>query len=98
MRPIGRKGPGFIAAMYSSTNGLESYTPVDFLTEIDIAAIEARVTAWARGLGKPRARWNPYGVGYWTVRLVRDGTIYQGVGVTLTEAYGAWVNIMEQHA
>jgi hypothetical protein len=39
---------------------------------------------------KPRARWNPYGVGYWTVRCAHDGTIYQGVGRTLSEAYEEW--------
>jgi hypothetical protein len=65
---------------------------------VNLAEVEARVYAWVRGLGKPRARWNPCGIGYWTVRLARNGIIYQGVGVTLTEAYGAWVNIMEQHA
>ena len=48
-------------------------------------------------LGKPRARWSPAGTGYWVVRLVRNGTVYQGVGATLTEAYGAWVSLMEQH-
>lgn len=63
----------------------------------DLANIEARVYAWLKKLPKPRARWNPYGVGYWTVRTVLDGTIYQGVGSTLQEAYGEWVNLMETH-
>lgn len=47
---------------------------------------------------KPRARWNPYGVGYWTVRIVRAGTIYQGVGSTLVEAYNEWRTLIEEHS
>lgn len=47
---------------------------------------------------KPRARWNPYGVGYWTVRANINNTIYQGVGLSLNEAYAAWIEQLEQHA
>jgi hypothetical protein len=47
---------------------------------------------------KPRARWNPYGVGYWTVRCACGGIIYQGVGLTLEEAYTEWRVIHWQNA
>lgn len=46
---------------------------------------------------KPRARWNPYGVGYWTVLRIIDGTIYQGVGFSLDEAYTEYNKLLEQH-
>lgn len=63
--------------------------------EMDFADIEARVYVWIRSLGKPRARWNDCGVGYWTVRTAENGAIYQGVGLTLSEAYGEWVSLHE---
>lgn len=39
---------------------------------------------------KPRARWCPYGIGYWTVRSLQHGTLVQGVGFSLKEAYREW--------
>lgn len=48
-----------------------------------------------RELPKPRARWNDRGIGYWTAHTVENGTIYQGVGRTLPEAYSEWVRLHE---
>lgn len=45
---------------------------------------------------KPRARYNPYGNGFWTVRSLRgDGYIIQGVGATLEFAFWDWVRTEE---
>lgn len=43
---------------------------------------------------KPRARWCPYGVGYWVVRINLGGTVYQGVGLTLEAAYEDWFTVL----
>lgn len=37
---------------------------------------------------KPRIRFNPYGLGYWTCRYTAyDGWCIQGVGLTIMSAY-----------
>ena len=67
---------------------------------MSVSTLDAVADGWhryIRRLALPRARWIPAGTGYWVVRLVRNGIVYQGVGPTLAEAYGAWVNLMEQH-
>jgi len=44
---------------------------------------------------KPRARFNNAGVGYWTVgSFGKKGWFLQGVGLTLSEAYGNWERML----
>lgn len=39
---------------------------------------------------KPRARWCPYGRGYWVVRSTYNDWTVQGIGFTIESAYLNW--------
>lgn len=45
---------------------------------------------------KPRARWQSYGRGYWTVRSFYNSWLIQGVGFGLEGAFKDWQEQVSQ--